>query len=78
VSTSSCYNNKILEISCELLGTASTYPKYHEYYFLNDQILLFHAPAVQISNMQKKINKTKKYRNIVKELKIILNFEIEM
>jgi hypothetical protein len=29
------------------LGLAK-YPKYHEYHFLDDQIPLFHAPAVQI------------------------------
>ena len=44
---------EILEISRELLDTASTYTKYHEHYFLNNQILLFHASAVRISNMRK-------------------------
>ena len=51
-STSSCYVNKMLDISCEFLDTASTYTKYHEYHFLNHQIPLFHAPAVEIWSMQ--------------------------
>jgi hypothetical protein len=38
----------MLDIACELLDMASRYNKYYEYYFLNQEIPLFNAPAVQI------------------------------
>jgi hypothetical protein len=37
----------MLDISCELVDKASVYTKYHEYHFLNRQIILFNAHAVQ-------------------------------
>jgi hypothetical protein len=48
------------EISCEFLDTASIYTKYHEYHFLNHQIILFHAYVVQIWSMQKNSTKRQK------------------
>jgi hypothetical protein len=42
VSCSSCHDNKMLDISCELLDTASIYTKYHEYHF-------FESPNYMIS-----------------------------
>jgi hypothetical protein len=38
----------MLDISCELLDKASIYTKYHEYHFLNHQIIWFDVPVVQI------------------------------
>jgi len=57
----------MLDISCEFLDTASTYTKYHEYHFLNHQIPLFHAPAVQIWSMQKNSTKRKKLTKYTKK-----------
>jgi len=47
-------------ISCELLGTASTYPKHHGYNFSNDPNALFHVPAVQLWSRPKNATKEKK------------------
>jgi hypothetical protein len=38
----------------ELVDMVLKYTKYHEYHFLNKEILLFNAPAVQIWSLQKK------------------------
>jgi hypothetical protein len=53
----------MLDISCEFLDKASIYTKFHEYHFLNHQIVLFNAPAVQIWSM-KKIQQNEKTNEI--------------
>ena len=65
----------MLDISCEFLDTASTYTKYREYHFLNHQIPLFHAPAVQIWSMQKNSTKWKKLTKYTKKSQNCPKFE---
>ena len=44
-----------------------TYPKYHEYQFLDDQSPLFHVPGVQIWNIQKNSTKRNKLMKYIKK-----------
>jgi hypothetical protein len=44
----------------ELVDMVLKYTKYCEYHFLNKEIPLFNAPAVQIWSLQKKSMKRKK------------------
>jgi hypothetical protein len=49
-------------------------PKYHEYHFLNNQILLFHVPAIQIWNSRKNLMKRKKLRKYSSKTQNFLKF----
>jgi hypothetical protein len=80
ISCSACHDNKMLDISCELLDTASIYTKYYESHFLNRQIIWFHVCVVQIwsvprnSRKQKKLTKyTYKIQNWTKLEQRVLN-----
>jgi hypothetical protein len=46
---------------------ASKFPQKHEYHFVNRQILIFHAPAVQIYFFEKKSSKNNKFKKYVKK-----------